>query len=214
MFNLSNAEAEGIREKKQQTCDPCLKTLLLFPIIPDGKENAAYSLKKKKSLNERTNSQKNQRQKWDINFPACWKAEISVKDHYFFAASVKKPQMWNTAVAEQVLSFVLHSRTPGLNKQTLECEWTARYMGSDSHPWCVPADGAGILPGIYLTPASWKTKQQLPFPESSFHCSWESFSWRLCWVQTQSRILHEANVTKAGGKMAPGQVAGEGRSHF
>lgn len=170
--------------------------------------------KKKKSLNERTNSQKNQRQKWDINFPACWKAEISVKDHYFFAASVKKPQMWNTAVAEQVLSFVLHSRTPGLNKQTLECEWTARYMGSDSHPWCVPADGTGILPGIYLTPASWKTKQQLPFPESSFHCSWESFSWRLCWVQTQSRILHEANVTKAGGKMAPGQVAGEGRSHF
>lgn len=105
-----------------------------------------------------TKSTKNQRQKWDINFPASQKTEVSVRDHYFFAASVKKPQMWNTALAKQVLLFALHSRTPGLNKQTLECEWTARYMGSDSHPWCVPADDCGILPGINLTPGSWKMK--------------------------------------------------------
>lgn len=67
MFNPSNAEAEGIREKKQQTCDPCLKTLLLFPIIPAfpsshtaGKEHAADSLEGDAeeyfSLNERINS--------------------------------------------------------------------------------------------------------------------------------------------------------------
>lgn len=114
----------------------------------------------------------------------------------------------------KLLSFALHPRTPGLNKQTLEWEWTAQYTGSDSHPWCVPADGCGILPGINLTLGSWKMKQQLSFLGSSSHCSWDCFSWRLCWVQTRRRILHNANVTEAGGKMAPGQVACEGRSHF
>lgn len=125
-----------------------LKALLLFPIIPDGKEHAAGRKHMMKKNFPKMRGLIHKKSEAKMRHKLSSIPEISVKDHHFFAASVKKPQMWNTALAKQVLSFVLHSRTPGLNQQALECEWTAQHTGSDSHPWCVPLTAVEFCQGL------------------------------------------------------------------